>query len=239
MQANCSDSNVTKPIIASLHRDGIGFCSELLPELSTIEIAHLLGTVVDVGAMLPASGISNVQPLKPHQAYEVGKNRYSGNYGLFSFPLHTDLAHWAVPPRYFVLRCIVGSQDVFSEILASAFVVEQLGMATLQKAVLRIRRPQLGRSSLARALSNHMGTTIFRWDSVFLKPVNDRAAILGSFMQNIRLNSGNSIRNILLKSPGDTLMIDNWRMLHGRSAVSAQSTHRHVERVYLSEVREC
>jgi len=40
----------------------------------------------------------------------------------------------------------------------------------------------------------------------------------------------------LLHEPGDTILIDNWQMLHGRSQVSAESTIRHIERVYLSEV---
>jgi alpha-ketoglutarate-dependent taurine dioxygenase len=42
--------------------------------------------------------------------------------------------------------------------------------------------------------------------------------------------------NVLLLQPGDTLLIDNWRMLHGRSEVSTQSTSRIIDRVYLAEV---
>lgn len=41
---------------------------------------------------------------------------------------------------------------------------------------------------------------------------------------------------ILLNQPGDTLLIDNWQMLHGRGEVLAQGTIRRIERVYLSEI---
>ncbi|MCK1658534.1 TauD/TfdA family dioxygenase [Bradyrhizobium sp. 151] len=36
-----------------------------------------------------------------------------------------------------------------------------------------------------------------------------------------------------LTSPGDTLVIDNWRMLHGRSAVAELCSDRIIERTYL------
>jgi hypothetical protein len=45
-----------------------------------------------------------------------------------------------------------------------------------------------------------------------------------------------AVMKILLNEPGDTVLIDNWRMLHGRSQILAQGKVRHIERVYLSEV---
>jgi len=41
---------------------------------------------------------------------------------------------------------------------------------------------------------------------------------------------------VTLTSPGDTLVIDNWRMLHGRSAVPRDGLQRHVERAYLGKL---
>ncbi|MCC6263340.1 MAG: TauD/TfdA family dioxygenase [Bryobacterales bacterium] len=41
---------------------------------------------------------------------------------------------------------------------------------------------------------------------------------------------------IPLFRPGDTILIDNWQVLHGRSAIPVSCTGRRVERVYLSEV---
>ena len=39
-----------------------------------------------------------------------------------------------------------------------------------------------------------------------------------------------------LTNPGDTLIVDNWRFLHGRSCVPAVDVNRRIERVYLSEL---
>lgn len=41
----------------------------------------------------------------------------------------------------------------------------------------------------------------------------------------------------LLKNPGDTLIIDNWTTLHGRSEVEKSSNDRVIERVYLREIK--
>jgi hypothetical protein len=127
---------------------------------------------------------------------------------------------------------------VFSQILASSFIVEKVGSTELQKAVFRTRRQQWGCSSLVRALSKHLAATIFRWDPVFLEPANDRAEMLRSFMEECHLNGNEGIKSILLEQTGDTLIVDNWQMLHGRTSVSAQSANRHIDRVYLSEVRQ-
>ena len=66
--------------------------------LSTAEVARSFGTIVDVDRLLPFSKIPSVQSLRPRDATRVKQNQYSGNYGLTGFPLHTDLAHWIVPP---------------------------------------------------------------------------------------------------------------------------------------------
>lgn len=38
---------------------------------------------------------------------------------------------------------------------------------------------------------------------------------------------------IALGEPGDTLIIDNWRMLHGRSQLSVEHAGRVIQRAYL------
>lgn len=184
--------------------------------------------------ILPRSGIANVQSLRPRHASEVKRNQYSGHYGLDPFPLHTDLAHWMLPPRFLILRCLVGAEDVFTDLLPCTYLVAVVGMSALRKAVLRTRRRHYGCSGLVRAVSLHREEEIFRWDSVFLEPLNRHAQALKRAILDPACNEA-AIR-ILLHKPGDTILIDNWRMLHGRSAVSTRSIDRHVERIYLSEI---
>jgi hypothetical protein len=75
-----------------------------------------------------------------------------------------------LPPHYLLLRCIVGTEDVFTNLLPCEDVVGAVGMGRLQKAVLRIRRHRQGWSGLVRAISTHNDEQIFRWDPIFLEP---------------------------------------------------------------------
>jgi L-asparagine oxygenase len=221
----------------NVHRvreDGFVLGKSVAPELSTVELAQQLGRVVSIGELLPYSAIPKVQSLKPRSTAEGNQSQYSGNYGFCAFPLHTDLAHWAVPPRYLLMRCIVGSTDVFTNILHWSHVIDMVRMDVLQKAVFTARKRRPGHSGLFRALSHDEQSRILRWDPLFLKPLNQHARTLSSLMLN--LDWTRTVTNILLEQSGDALLIDNWKMLHGRSQVAAQSAARHIERAYLSEL---
>jgi len=221
-------------VLAQLERDGFSFCRALTPEMPTIEIAQVLGAIVNIERLLPSSGIPTVQVLRPRRASDVGPNQYSGYFGLGAFPLHTDLAHWAFPPHYFLLRCVAGLDDVFTPVLSWTPIVESVGTPVLQRAVFGGRRPRIGYSGLVRAMSEREGTVVFRWDPIFLKPLNQEARALAKAMGNSAWNE--AALKILLKEPGDTLIVDNWRMLHGRGDVKPVNVSRQIERVYLSEV---
>jgi L-asparagine oxygenase len=227
-------STLQTKIREDLRRDGFSFCSRLLAELATAQVAHVLGILVNVSELLPESGIPVVQTLVPRERNEVGRNQYSGNYGQGKFPLHSDLAHWAVPPRYFMLRCIVESDDVFTHVLSWAPIVNQIGAPSLRRAVFTARKHRVGCSCLVRALSTCDGLDVMRWDPLFLRPLNATAQEVALAITSSNWNG--NIQKILLKYPGDILLVDNWRSLYGRAAVPDNSTQRQIERIYLSEV---
>jgi alpha-ketoglutarate-dependent taurine dioxygenase len=83
-------------------------------------------------------------------------------------------------------------------------------------------------------MSRHETGNIFRWDPVFLKPLNEPAKDLAKLMRDSEW--AKTANEISLCRPGDTLLIDNWRVLHGRSSVPAGSEGRILERVYISEI---
>jgi L-asparagine oxygenase len=221
-------------VLADLKRDGFSLRLGLPPHSSTTEVAQALGCVVNIEILVPYSGISAVQSLRPKTASDCGQNRYSGHYGLGIFPLHSDLAHWAIPPRYLLLRCVVGSSDVFTHLLPWTPIVELMGAAALRRSVFAARKRRVGCSGLVRAMSYHDGSEVLRWDPIFLEPLNQPANALVLAMLDSPWNI--PFLKVLLHLPGDTLLIDNWRMLHGRAEVSTQSTTRHIDRVYLAEV---
>jgi hypothetical protein len=117
---------------------------------------------------------------------------------------------------------------VETKLLPAKCIVDRLGKAVLRKAIFRIRRHRPGFSGLLRALSRQQD--LFRWDCIFLEPVNAHAMTLKNVME---LSAPKLAVGICLQDPGDTLVLDNWRILHGRSAI-VFGTARRIERVYFS-----
>ena len=226
--------NVRSEMSSELAEKGFTIWRGLSPGLSTIEVAAALGRVVDIERVLPGSGIPAVQSLRPRKHEEVSQHQYSGHYGFGAFPLHSDLAHWTLPPRYFLLRCVAGADDVFTRILPWTAILPSFGGRALKRAVFTSRKRRFGCSGLVRALWDHETGDIYRWDPVFLRPLNAPAQELTVLMGNQKWHEAAAA--IPLCRPGDTLLIDNWRALHGRSPVPVRSAGRLLERVYLSEI---
>lgn len=221
-------------LASELRREGFCLRRGFERGVSTLDLARAIGTIVDLGEVLPGAGIPTVQTLRPRSAVDGSPREYSGHYGLGAFPLHTDLAHWAAPPHYFLLRCVVGCSDVPTRIAAWSPILDFLGESLLRRAVFAARRHRVGSSGLVRAMSGDGSSLILRWDPIFIKPLNRDARLLVSAMSVV--GSYQQVLDVPLEQPGDTLVVDNWRMLHGRANVDPRWIARRIERVYLSEV---
>src|ERR1035438_1267433 len=108
---------------------GFVLLRELVPELKTIEAMGRLGTIVQ------ATSLPSIQTLKPKVTAEP--NTYSGNYGLGEFPLHSDLAHWTVPPQYLGLRCLSGIAGVHTKLLDGNDLIDGIGSLRLQRTLVQ------------------------------------------------------------------------------------------------------
>ena len=200
-----------------------------LPETSGVAAFSGLGSVV----RLP--GVAEVQVLSPRHTNHAPPNTYSGNFGVQMFPLHTDLAHWFLPPRYFALRCVIGSRHVSTNLVDFKELISVVGRRQLMRALVRPRRPLNRSRPLLRLLSRREdGSELFRWDSVFVVPATNESQVIYETVAD-GLASIEPME-VSLKNPGDTLVLDNWRMLHGRSQVSTGDETRRVERAYFGAV---
>ena len=190
-----------------------------------IEVANELGKVSQVVS------IPLVQTLTPRKSDNESKNTYSGNFGLDQFPMHTDLAHWHIPFRYLLLRCVMPADNVATKIVDSKIVLEGERKSDISRAHFKPRRLLGHKSNLLKLYQNG----VFRWDSLFIVPGNKLGEILKqkveAKLQSLKPNE------LTFDNPGDCLLIDNWRILHGRSRVPETALHRKIERVYLSEIR--
>jgi L-asparagine oxygenase len=216
-------------INSQLAASGYVFIPSFMPEMETVE------SFLNLGKITQLSNIEIKQTLIPTERQNSTINTYSGNYGLSEFPLHTDLAHWAIPPRYFALRCVIGAENVATNLLDAKDIISALGRNTLKRTLLQPRRYIEGRKSLLKLIdSTASGEEFFRWDTLFINPINDYGAKVFEEVKDF-INNHKNIQ-LFLTQPGDTLIIDNWKMLHGRSLIDQKSLARKIERVYFDEV---
>ena len=231
-----AEQNLGQFITCQLNQNGYILLPEWRREENTISIARMIGTVVQLRSVFPQSNLPTVQILEPKSKIDSLSSRYSGTYGLAEFPFHTDLAHWFRPPRYLLLRCCKGAQTVTTRILILSAIGSMLGMNTLQRALVRPRRSgSNGSLCLLPLLFFDNDTYGFRWDSLFLVPMNKLADQVADIISTIS-NDATKFASLTLVNCGDTLIIDNWRCLHSRSKVSMIDLNRRIERVYLSDI---
>lgn len=195
-----------------------------------------LGTVIVAAAlgqpMTPWEG-ELVQELVPRE--RATPNTYSGIYGLDRFPFHTDLAHWRLPPRYLLLRCLKGYADVPTLLFDGQVLIEDDELLDiLVRAIFKPRRPLDGAITLLRLCEATNDGYRLRWDEVFLKSASKVGDIAN---QRVREHLAESHPiSLSLTRPGDALLIDNGRMLHARSPIPAGRMDRKIERIYLERL---
>ncbi|MBY5377254.1 TauD/TfdA family dioxygenase [Rhizobium leguminosarum] len=187
-----------------------------------------------IGELLSLGGGDAVHPLTPAAKESSAPNTYSGLYGLNVFPLHTDMAHWRAPPRYLMLRCVVGFKEVPTLLADGINLARTVGLDILARAIVRPRRPVAGQLPLLRIYQPQEDEAILRWDEVFFRPASkageEGIALFGKALRACVPHP------VALTMPGDTLVIDNWRMLHARAPVPAGFEGRRLERAYLGRL---
>lgn len=199
------------------------------PSKSAAEVVPTLGEIDTHVAIEP------LHELKPAPAEVSLANTYSGSYGLGAFPLHTDMAHWHVPPHFLMLRCLQGSTAVPTILADGLPIVEQVGKAVLARALVKPRHTVRGKRTLLRVYERlPTGGYILRWDENFVLPASP-AGERGMGLLRTALATAPR-RNVYLAQPGDTLVLDNWRMLHGRGSVPPDALNRNIARAYLRSV---
>lgn len=213
-----------------VEKEGYVFLPSFFPHISPASAAALIGISEQV------DGLRLLQELLPTSENVATPNTYSGNFGLRAFPLHTDLAHWARPPRYLMLRCLIGDPDVQTQFIDGCSLIANLGSNVLARCLAKPRRPLKGKVQLLPVLDcpNELQRQIIRWDSLYLRPSNAYSQKVFDQISNWLLSAQSEV--ITLLNNGDTLVLDNWRVLHGRSVIKSPFSLRKIQRLYLSSL---
>lgn len=168
-----------------------------------------LGDLLGTRAVGRARALEEV--VRPQTSGEAHPRSLSAQYGLDSLPFHVELSHRPLPCRYLLLGCIdPGSPSAVTRLLewrTLGFSREELHL--LESAPVLVRSGR--RSFYSTILPSDR--TFLRYDPGCLEGVDERGLSALEVLQ----------RRVALGSPdtlewrrGDILIIDNWRVLHGR-----------------------
>jgi L-asparagine oxygenase len=145
------------------------------------------------------------------------------------------MAHWHVPPRFLILRCLQGSAEVPTTLADGLLIIQQVGETALARALVKPRRTVQGKRLLLRLYErDHADGHFLRWDEKYILPASPAGE---QGMSQLRAAVATAPRRVIhLVRPGDTLVLDNWRMLHGRGSVPPDALNRTIERAYLRSI---
>ena len=179
-------------------------------ELSSLVVA----VAQSLGRCLQNKRGSLVAEIAPRKATQGNPASLSGKYGYGVFPLHSDTAHWTVPCRFVVIGCRrPGASPVPTLLLDTADLGLSAGEQALASSALFFVRN--GRRSFYSSILSPR-RYFARCDPGCMEPVDDK----GIAALNLYSIERHRVRviSVLLRT-GEILILDNWRILHGRAAV--------------------
>lgn len=168
-----------------------------------------------------------VESLVPLHAEHANTNSLSMQHGFGAFPLHIDGAHLSQPPRFLLLACV---SPGFPPVPTTLVHFHKLNLLEVERqlcesAPFHVRN---GRWSFYSSILVRSRPFV-RFDQGCMKPMfaDGRRAMTAITLRAAEL--GPTVFNWKAR---DILIIDNWRVLHGRGLPSSvASLDRHILRV--------
>jgi len=164
-----------------------------------------------IGEIVPGRGRQLVERIIPYKAETSYAGSLSSAYGLAPLPLHMDTAHWPIPCRYLVMACVaVGPTPTPTVLLDSRRIQMSEPEATvLNNAVFLVRN---GRQSFYGSIRSS-DRSFLRVDPGCMYPLSPDGEIALSLF---RADRHVDICYCHDWKVGQILILDNWRILHGR-----------------------
>ena len=180
--------------------------------------ALLLAFARRIGIVVPGRNGALIEPIVPRPTEAAEERSLSAAYGLSELPMHIDTAHYLRPARYLLLGCAnagqSGAQTRLAPISALKFSPRELSL--LASAAVLVRT---GRRSFYSTILDK-GRPFLRYDPGCMEPLDARGE------EALQIVSDAIGRTDVIKHEwrrGEILLIDNWKMLHGRTATAANS----------------
>jgi hypothetical protein len=209
-----------------------GYCTLRLDSgAALLEVARELGRPVPVRPTWPL-----VQVLTPMTSSNALHPSLSRLHGLGTFPLHTDAAHHRQPPRWMLMRCASAGSHKCPTVLADSQRLTLGGTERrdLERAVWKVKagsRSFLASVVLRSTLTPPSSPLRMRYDAGCMNIAD--AAFAPTAGKLVRWLNELPIDRIHWE-PGLTIVVDNWRMLHGRGEGADDSGIRELQRVLVA-----
>lgn len=218
----------TRDIAASDTRQPLDLLAERGWSLHSDEGADADATVSELGKLGDRLGTrvagragSLEEVIHPLGADDAHPRSLSARYGLDALPFHTELSHRTRPCRYLLLGCIDPGSPAAATMLLDwqrlGFSPEELDLLEGTPMLVRSGR----RSFYSTILSP--GGAFMRYDPGCLEAVDDRGREALALIED-RIAGARSEAHHWRQ--GDILIIDNWRVLHGRGPSDRGSGRR-------------
>ena len=172
-----------------------------------------------------------IKELRPTKNADARPNTLSHRYGTGEFPLHTDTAFWPLPAKYVLLRAVAGGTRRQTCIMSFDCLLQSCQRSILnliEKSVWKVNsiRTRFYCSMRFRAGARRG----WRYDSNCMVPANDAARALADILHDVIKQAP---REYINWTPGYTLILSNWTVLHGRGAAPDDEGKRIIERIYV------
>jgi hypothetical protein len=218
-----SDSPVLRGSLAergwSLHSSESTDCDSIVREL---------GQLGDrLGSRVPGRAGSLQEFIEPRAAEDAHPRSLSAAYGLGALPFHTELSHRIKPCRFLLLGCIDPGSSAATTMLLDwrTLLLSQDELDLLESAPVLVRS---GRRSFYSTILAP-GGAFLRYDPDCLEGPDERGRTALKLVAD-RISDAPSEAHHWRR--GDIVIIDNWRVLHGRSP-SDQGSGRRLARILI------
>lgn len=207
-------------LLAALSRDGwLRHTAACVSTRAVFDEMSRLGDLLGTPAAGRARALEEV--IQPRTSNEAHPRSLSAQHGLNTFPFHVELSHRTRPCRYLLLGCLEpGSPNVATMLLdwrTLSFSPDELQL--LESAPVLVRS---GRRSFYSTLLG-CDRAFLRYDPGCLEAVDQRGRAALTLVEH-RLALGSPYIHEWRR--GEILIIDNWRVLHGRGPTEHGSGRR-------------
>lgn len=167
-----------------------------------------------------------IETLRPTIKDFAKPNSLSNRFSLSAFPFHCDTAHWATPCNYLILGCAnpgkCGRRTVLLNV--DKMVSSPRESELLESSVFLIKN---GRQSFYGSIIQHNGLFV-RFDPGCMTPTDEKSGQALELFQK-KINEAEVAEVKWTKNR--ILIINNWRILHGRSMPLQPCSSRELRRV--------